>query len=168
MSLSLTTVLYHGHLTNSQRSRYQRWKRNICLSRMQQEKSLRDVNYFGVSTSSFRPPSSTRTIKEPLPSRKILRTINERNTSIFGITSYVRRSKTTRFGSNTSPQMNSLLMSSSSRLDPRSIIIRVNYYLFSINLRRDFESQRSIHYAIFMVIWIYWFCGLDWISKKEW
>ena len=134
-SSSSTTALYHGHLTSSQQSRYQQWKRNICLSQMQQEKYLHDVNYFGASTSPFQPLSSIRTIKGPLPSRKIQRTTNERNTSIFGTTSSVRRSKTTRFGSNTSPQVNNSLTSSPRRLDPRNIIIRVNYYLFSINLR---------------------------------
>src|SRR5271169_4702977 len=74
-----TTALYHGHLTNSQQSRYQQWKRNICLSRMQQEKYLHDVNYFGTSTSPFQLLSSTRTIKGPLPSRKIQRTTNDQN-----------------------------------------------------------------------------------------
>lgn len=162
-----TTVLFHGHLTNSQRSHYQQWKRNICLSRMQQEKHLHDVSYFGISTSPFRLLSFIRTIKVQLPSRKIQRTTNERNTSIFGTTSSVRRSKTTRFGSNTSPQVNNLLTSSQRRLDPRNIIIRVNYYLFSINLPPDFESQKSVHYAIFIVAWIYWFYRLDRISKKE-
>jgi hypothetical protein len=118
-SLSPTTALCHGHLTNNQRSRYQRWKRNICLSRMPQEKYLHDVNYFGISTSSFQSLSSIRTIKEPLPSRTIQQTINERNKSIFGTTSYARRSKTTRFGSITSPQLNNSLTSSTKSLGPQ-------------------------------------------------
>ena len=92
---------------------------------------------------------------------------DERNSSISGTTSSVKRSKRTRFGSNTSPQVNNLLTSSPRHLDPRNIIIRVNYYLFSINLPPDIGSQKSVHYAIFIVAWIYWFCGLDLISKKE-